>query len=90
MDHTAKTTLPMLQVKNKMVARFSQLLIMFIRLITHQHGDEAFVQYSNELWPNDLNFTIGSLLCLLRTLEKELVHESQRLFDHELQNELFK
>ncbi len=89
MDHT-KTILPMLQVKNKMVVGFSQLPIMFIRLITHQHGHEAFAQYSNELWPNDLYFTIGYLLCLLRTLEKELVHELQRLFDQEIQNELFK
>ena len=72
-----------------MVVGLGQLPIMLTKMITHGHGDEAFAQYSNELWPNDLNFTIGFILCLLRTLEKELVHESQRLFDHELQNELF-
>ncbi len=83
MDHT-NTILPRLQVKNKMVVGFGQLPIMFTRMIAHGHGDETFVEYSNELWPNDLNFTIGYLLCLLRTLENELVHESQRLFDHEL------
>jgi len=88
MDHT-KIGLPRLQVKNKMVVRLGQLLIMLTRMIAHGHGDEAFAQYSNELWPNDLNFTIGSLLCLLRTLEKELVCELQQLFDHELQNKLF-
>jgi hypothetical protein len=88
MDHT-KPTLPRLQVKNKMVAGLCRLPIMFIRLITCQHGDEVLIQYSNELWPNDLNLTIGSLLCLLRTLEKEFICELQRLFDHELQNELF-
>ncbi len=49
----------------------------------------TFDQYSNELWPNDLNFIIGSLLRLLQTLEKEHVRESQRLFNHELQNEFF-
>ncbi len=74
MDHT-KTGLPRLQVKNKMVVRFSQLPIMLTKMIAHGHGDEAFAQYSNELWPNDLNFTIGSLLYLLQTLEKELVCE---------------
>jgi hypothetical protein len=83
MDHT-NTTLPRLQVKYKMVVGFSQLPIMFTRMIAHGHGDEMFAQNSNELWPNDLNFTIGYVLCLLQTLEKEFVCESQMLFDHEL------
>jgi hypothetical protein len=87
--HHSKTVLPRLQVKNKMVVGLAQLPIMLIGMIVHGHGDETFIQYSNELWPNDLNFTIGSFLHLLRTLEKELVHELQRLFDHELQNEFF-
>ncbi len=86
MDHL-KIALPRLQVKNKMVVGLGQLLIMLIGMIVHGHGDEVFAQYSNELWPNDLNFTIGSLLRLLQTLEKELVRELQRMFDHELQNE---
>ncbi len=81
--------LPRLQVKNKMVVGFGQLPIMLIRMIAHGDGDEAFAQYSNELWPNDPSFTIGSLLHLLQTLEKEPIRESQRLFDHELQNEFF-
>jgi hypothetical protein len=34
-------------------------------MIVHGHGDEAFDQYSNELWPNDLNFIIGYILRLL-------------------------
>jgi len=38
---------------------------MFIGMIAHGDGDERYVQYSNELWPNDPNFTIGSLLWLL-------------------------
>jgi len=62
MDHS-KTTLLKLQVKNKMVVGLGELLITFTRMIAHGH--ETFVQYSNELWPNNLNFTIGSLLCLL-------------------------
>jgi hypothetical protein len=67
-----------------MVVGFGQLPIMFTIMIAHAHGDEMFAQYSNELWPSDLNFTIGYFLWLLQTLEKELVRESQRLFDHEL------
>jgi hypothetical protein len=41
MDHS-KTTLPRLQVKNKMVAGLGQLPITLIRMIVHEHGDEAF------------------------------------------------
>jgi hypothetical protein len=47
-----------------------------IKMIVHVHGDKAFVQYFNEFWPNNPNFIIGSLLHLLRSLEKELVRES--------------
>jgi hypothetical protein len=47
-----------------------------IKMIVHGHGDEAFVQYFNEFWPNNPNFTIGSFLHLFHSLEKELVRES--------------
>ncbi len=53
-------------------------------MIVHGHGDEAFDQYSNELWPNDLNFIIGYILRLLWTLEKEHVHELQNEFFEQL------
>ncbi len=88
MDHS-KTTIPRLEVKNKITRELGWLLVMLIGMIVHEHGDEAYIQYSNELWPNDPNFTIGSLLRLLRTLEKELVHESRQLFKEEFQNEFF-
>jgi hypothetical protein len=58
-------------------------------LIAHGHGDETFVQYSNEFWPNDLNSTIGSLLQLLWTLEKEPINEFRILFEHEPQSDFF-
>ncbi len=76
MDHS-KTAIPRLEVKNKMMTRLGQLPITPMGMIVHGHGDEAYVQYSNELWPNNPNFTIGSLLRFQRTLEKELVHELQ-------------
>ncbi len=75
MDHS-KTGLPQLQVKNKMVFELGQLPMTLIKMIVHVHGDKAFVQYFNEFWPNNPNFIIGSLLHLLRSLEKELVRES--------------
>jgi hypothetical protein len=60
-----------------------------MEMIAHGHGNEAYTQYSNELWPNDPNFTIGSLLHLLRTLEKELVCELWKLFEEEFRNDFF-
>jgi len=55
--------------------------VTLIGMIIHGHGDEAFVQYSNELWPNDLNFTIELLMRLFRSLGKNPVKESQVLFE---------
>jgi hypothetical protein len=57
-----KTTFPQFQVKNKMVFGLGQLLMTLTGMITHGHGDETFVQYSNE--PNYPNFMIGSHLHL--------------------------
>jgi hypothetical protein len=51
--------------------------------------DKTFVQYSNELWPNDPNFMIGSLLLLFRSLEKKPIRESWVLFEFETQNAFF-
>jgi hypothetical protein len=68
MDH-AKTVLPRLQMCNKMILGLGQLPIILTTIITHGHGDERYVQYYNELWPNNPNFIIRSLLRFLRTLE---------------------
>ncbi len=46
-----------------------------------------FVEYSNQLWPNYLNFTIW--IFFMFSLEKELVYELWKLFVYELWNELF-
>ncbi len=69
-----------------MVFHIGQLPVTFTNMIRHGHGDEAFAQYSNELWLNNLNFTIGSLLHLFCTLEKELISESRILFEFQPQN----
>ncbi len=88
MDHV-ETAFPRLQVVNKMIYRLKQLPITLTSMIAHGHGDERYAQYSNELWPNDPNFIIGSLLWLLQTLEKALTCESKILFKHLPQNSLF-
>jgi hypothetical protein len=87
MDHS-KTILPWFQVKNKMVSGLGQLPVTLTRMI-HGHGDEAFVQYSNEFWLNVPNFMIGSLLCLFCSLKKKPVRESWVLFEFEPQNTFF-
>jgi hypothetical protein len=61
MDH-AKIVLPRLQVCNKMIYGLGQFSIILVAMIVHGHGDEKYAQYSNELWANDPNFTIRSLL----------------------------
>ncbi len=81
MDH-AKTMLLRLQMCNKMISRLGQLPITLMSVIVHNHGDEGYAQYSNELWPNDPNFTIGSLLLLLRTLEAAPISKLKLLFEH--------
>jgi hypothetical protein len=42
-----------------MICGLGQLPITLMGMIAHGHGDERYPQYSNELWPNDRNFTIG-------------------------------
>ncbi len=58
-------------------------------MIIHGHGDKTFARYFNELWPNDPNFTNGSLLCLFRNMEMEPIKESQVLLEFEPQNTFF-
>jgi hypothetical protein len=88
MDH-AKTTLLRLQVCNKMIHGLRQLPITFTSMITHGHEDERYAQYYNELWPNNSNFIIGSLLRFLWTLEVAPVSKSKLLFKHPLENSFF-
>jgi hypothetical protein len=76
-------------MKNKMVYKLGQLPITLIGMIIHGHGDETFIQYFNDLWPNDPNFMIRLFLRLFHSLEKELVKESRVLFEFELQNAFF-
>ncbi len=88
MDHF-KIAMPWLQMKIKMVFGLKKLLVTLTRMIVHGHGDKAFVQYSNELWPNDHNFTIGLFICLFDNLEKEPIRESRILFEFKSQNACF-
>jgi hypothetical protein len=48
MDHEI-TTLLRLQVCNKIISRLGQLPITLMGMITHDHMDERYAQYFNEL-----------------------------------------
>ncbi len=87
-DH-AKTTLPRLQIYNKIIFGLGQLPVTLTGMIIHGHEDERYAQYSNELWLNDPNFTIGSLLQLLRMLEVVIVLKSKLLFEDPPHNSFF-
>jgi len=65
-----------------MIYGLGQLPITSTSMITHGHGNERYVQYSNELWLNDPNFIIESLLWLFQTLDKAPACESKILFEH--------
>jgi hypothetical protein len=65
---------------NKMIFGLRKLPNTLTCMITRGHGDEKYAQYSNELWPNDPNFTIRCLLWLLQILEVALVSGSKLLF----------
>jgi len=58
MDHS-KTTLPRLQVKNKMVVGLSQLLITLTKMIVHGHGDEALLNTQMNCGPMTLILQLG-------------------------------
>ena len=58
-------------------------------MVTHGHGDGAYAHYSNELWPNDSNFTVSSLARLLRTLKRPPSRDSKGLFEYPPYNDFF-
>jgi len=76
-------------VANKMICGLGQLPIMLMGMIAHGHVDERRPQFSNEMWPNDPNFIIGSFLWFLQTLEKALACESKMLFEYPPLNTFF-
>ena len=73
-----------------MISGLSQLPISLTGMVTHGHGDRAYVHYSNELWPNDSNFTVSSLARLLCILEQPPSRDSKVLFEHPPHNDFFR
>lgn len=59
----------------KYIARFDQLPINVIYIITYGYGDRAYVHYST-----DLNYIMSLLTRLLWRLEEKCIHESGFFF----------
>ena len=68
---TAKIAIPHMQVTTKLIASLGQFLVNVATMVTHGYKDGAYIHYSTNLWPGDLNFTISSLARLLRWLEEQ-------------------
>jgi hypothetical protein len=53
-----------------MIFGLGKLTITLINMIAHGHGNERYAQYDYDLWPNDPNSIVGSLLHLFQTWKK--------------------
>ena len=86
----SKTALLRLRVQSKMIYSLSQLPVSLTGMVTHGHRDGVYAHYSNELWPNESNFTVSSLARLLRTLKRPPSRDSKVLFEHPPHNDLLR
>jgi hypothetical protein len=72
MDHS-KTACPHFSHKDKAVDSFMKLPVAVTGMIAHGHGDVRYARYGLDIYPSDLNHTVGSIAKLLRDLESLLV-----------------
>jgi hypothetical protein len=79
MDHS-KIAFPHFSHKNKAVDSFMKLPIVVIGMIAHGHGDVQYTHYGLDIYPSDLNHTVGSIAKLLRDLECPPVSSTRQLF----------
>ena len=68
MDH-AKTASPVFSHKSKELDSLVKLPVSVTGMIAHGHGDMRYVHYGLDIFPHDSNYTIGSMVKLLRDLE---------------------
>jgi hypothetical protein len=79
MDHS-KTASPHFSYKNKAVDSFMKLLIAVTKTIAHGHGNVRYIHYGLDIYPSDLNPTVGSIAKLLRDLESPPMYSTRQLF----------
>ena len=68
MDY-GKTALPIFAHKNKRVDKYERFPISIAGMIAHGHSDVNYAHYVLDMYPSDANFTITSIMKLLRQLE---------------------
>jgi hypothetical protein len=79
MDHS-KTTCPHFSHKNKAVDSFMKLPVAVTRMIAHGHGDVRYAHYGLDIYPSNLNHTVGSIAKLLRELESLPMYSTRQMF----------
>ena len=72
-----KTTLLVFAHKNKRVEKYERFPISIAGMIAHGHSDVNYAHYVLDMYPSDANFTITSIMKLLRQLEVQPVCSSR-------------
>jgi hypothetical protein len=88
MDH-AKTASPMFSHKTKQLDGLMKLPVSVTNMLAHGHGDVRYAHYGLDIFPHDLNYTVGSFAKLLRDLERPPKSSSCQLFDGSKSSPLF-
>jgi hypothetical protein len=88
MDH-AKMASPCFASKNKSIDAFMRLPVAVTGIIAHGHGDEKYAHFSLDLYLCDSNHIVGSVVKLLRDLEKPPACSSRILFENSGATPLF-
>ena len=68
MDHS-KTASPVLSHKTKHLDGLMKFPISVTGILAHGHGDVRHVHYGLDIYPHDVNYTVGSFARLLRDLK---------------------
>jgi len=89
MDHS-KTALPCLKSRRKDLDALMKLPISVVGMYAHGHGDTRYAHYTVDVFPNDSNFTIGSIAKLLCDLEEMPATSSRVLFKQSESTPLYK
>ena len=89
MDHS-KTACPIFSHKNKDTDGLMKLPVSATGMIAHGYEDVRYAHYGLDLFPHDLNYTIGSVAKLLRDLELPPKSLYRELFMNLKSTNLFK
>ena len=76
----SKTSSSHFSNKSKHMDSFMKLPIFVTGMIAHEHGNVCYAYYGLDIFPNDLNHTVGSIEKLFRHLKLPPKHSSRELF----------